>query len=526
MILNDCKKVLIFVPHQDDEIAVAGALIWKMRQKEKEVFVCYATNGDYEIDADIRYSEACNALEVLGVDENHIIMLGYPDTSNEEEKKHIFYYDADAPICSKAGHTETYGGKLFTDYAWKMYGEHHAYTKKNYKQDVKQVILNLMPDFLICVDMDHHVDHRMLSLVFEQALGEVLRENSMYCPKVWKSFAYGTNFSGERDYWNVNLNETQFPHTRLADNKGRMDNPFYDWKKRVRFPVDENLYAFPIEEGLLYQALEKHVSQKAILFAETKINCDEVYWERRTDNLLLHADIRVSSGKAEFLNDFMLFNCSEIHQVEQLVMSGMWKPEQGDKEKKVSIYLEQEETLQSLSIWGKGRNVRITVSMDGNRKQLYLKHWIGEVEIFFSTPVKTKRLEICFTYKDKEEFGVGEIEAFEPKNNVLEYAAILCDSKALTKYYTQKHFCNIEVYQYYEFNIKGKQDTIIYEELKNNANPSILKRKKYKVYNSPKNKMIHLEDGSFIKIIRLNRQEWNQRLTLLNEMKKEFQRIK
>ena len=458
MTLKDCKSILIFVPHQDDEIAVAGALIWKMRKQGKEVYVCYATNGDYEIDADIRYREAREALKVLGVDESHIIMLGYPDTSNEEGKKHLFYFDENIPIHSKAGYEETYGGNLFKDYAWKKNGKHHAYIKENYKNDVKQVITDIMPDFLICVDMDHHVDHRMLSLVFEQAMGEVLKEMPCYCPKIWKAFAYGTNFSGERDYWEVNLKETQFPHTRLLDNKGRMDNPFYDWNKRIRFPVDEELYAFPIEGGKLYQALEKHVSQKAILFAETKINCDEVYWERRTDNLLLHADITASSGKASYLNDFMLFDCREIHEVEYLKMNGMWRPDKEDREKKVSIEFSKETAVQKLSFWGKGKNVWIIVNMEGTKKSLYIRKWLGEAEMLFSAPVNTKNIEVLFSYKEKEEFGVGEMEAFALRNSAYEYTEVLMDNKMLKTYYTPWRYPKSETYVYWENNTgAGKQ---------------------------------------------------------------------
>lgn len=62
------KKILVFIPYQDDEILCAGNLeLWR-RKQEKKVFVCYATNGDYKCEAEIRMREAKESCKRLGIE--------------------------------------------------------------------------------------------------------------------------------------------------------------------------------------------------------------------------------------------------------------------------------------------------------------------------------------------------------------------------------------------------------------------------------------------------------------------------
>ena len=43
------KKVLLFVPHQDDEINIAYGLLYKIRNIAKNIKVVYSTNGNYVV---------------------------------------------------------------------------------------------------------------------------------------------------------------------------------------------------------------------------------------------------------------------------------------------------------------------------------------------------------------------------------------------------------------------------------------------------------------------------------------------
>ena len=77
------KKIMIFAPHQDDEINLAGGLIPSLIECDAEVKVVYSTNGDFITKPSTRYKECIKSLSVLGVEKENIIFLGYSDQYSE-----------------------------------------------------------------------------------------------------------------------------------------------------------------------------------------------------------------------------------------------------------------------------------------------------------------------------------------------------------------------------------------------------------------------------------------------------------
>ncbi len=71
--------VMVFIPHEDDEINVAGATIYGLKQEGFHVICVFATNGNRSYLAETRIQEAAAALKTLGVPYEDIIILGYPD---------------------------------------------------------------------------------------------------------------------------------------------------------------------------------------------------------------------------------------------------------------------------------------------------------------------------------------------------------------------------------------------------------------------------------------------------------------
>ena len=72
------KQVLVFVPHQDDDINLVGGLIEQYTQQGSEVSVVFSTNGDSNpnVPADIRAAEVLSALEPVGVKKENIYLGG------------------------------------------------------------------------------------------------------------------------------------------------------------------------------------------------------------------------------------------------------------------------------------------------------------------------------------------------------------------------------------------------------------------------------------------------------------------
>src|SRR5689334_779305 len=73
--------VLVLAPHPDDEIIVAGGILYAAQQAGREVTVAVVTNGDFlGLDyGDVRQNECVAGLAVLGIPEDRIVFLGYPD---------------------------------------------------------------------------------------------------------------------------------------------------------------------------------------------------------------------------------------------------------------------------------------------------------------------------------------------------------------------------------------------------------------------------------------------------------------
>lgn len=97
------KKVMVIVPHEDDDLLISGQVLPPMYKNGADVRVVFATNGDKRVSAYTRQSEACNALEKLGIPREKVIFLGYPDGTQLYVGKKAFSFSS--------GWDHTYAGK-------------------------------------------------------------------------------------------------------------------------------------------------------------------------------------------------------------------------------------------------------------------------------------------------------------------------------------------------------------------------------------------------------------------------------
>ena len=259
------KKTLVIVPHQDDETNLVGNIMDVLTRDE--VYVLYSSIDTNPERAVIRKREAIAACAVWGIDKEHILFLDYPDTANRAGKH--FYTDGD----------------------------------KRVEKSIEDIILSIKPDIIFATDFDFHSDHRMLSLAFEHAMGKVLMEHSGYRPCVLKGFCYETAYYGVEDYRATTTNLTL---QKLAP----ISNASYKWDKRISVKsIDKERI---IWKRKAYKALACHKSQYAVLHAKSIVNDDNVFWNRRTDNLLYDSNLTTSSGDAEKLRDFLILDTYDI----------------------------------------------------------------------------------------------------------------------------------------------------------------------------------------------------------------------
>ena len=406
------KKVMVIVPHEDDDLLISGQVLPPMYKNGADVRVVFATNGDKRVSAYTRQSEACNALEKLGIPREKVIFLGYPDGTQLYVGKKAYSFSS--------GWDHTYAGKGFKDYHFDRFGTHAQYTAENMVDDIESVILEYRPDYILAIDFDTHTDHRGVSISFEKAMERILKKESGYTPKVLKCFGYSLAWKSKPDFYALNIKSTVMQdREKNNDPSYETDVPQYRWNNRVRLPIDKKSLSHSILRCSEYKALSEHLSQYAYCYSERIINGDSVYWNRRTDSLTYNADISVSSGDASLLNDFRLIGVGNRTAGPNVKLENcVSRFDKNDAQKTVTVKFDSPKTVSCVSLYdnfGLNSNILggvITFS-DGSKVEVPALNSDGsETRVVF----EPKHNITSFTFKVTEYEGVAgldEIEAFE-----------------------------------------------------------------------------------------------------------------
>ena len=121
------KQVLVLVPHQDDEVCLAGGILEQYTRAGSRVHLAYATAGDYYGLAEVRSREALAAAELMGIRREDVYWLGYGNQWQPQgDKTHIYFSEQGGRVwTSHFGVTETYGTTVIGP--WRQ----SAYTRNN-----------------------------------------------------------------------------------------------------------------------------------------------------------------------------------------------------------------------------------------------------------------------------------------------------------------------------------------------------------------------------------------------------------
>lgn len=405
------KSVMVIVPHPDDEINVAGGLIAWLYEHKIKTTVVYTTNGNYRGKGGKRLREAIDSITTLGGNENDIVWLGYSDHS-ANEKTHVYMEPLEWQ--DRFGKKQTYlcGGTAH-EFCFLRSGVHHDQNRASFIADIRQCVASARPDVIVCVDFDSHPDHRAASLGFEHALGELLK-NGDYQPTVFKAFAYPTGYGGKKDFFSGELKNTAYNPERFAD--PRFENPYYSWDERSRFEVSEKAKELFLPDNTLYRALRCHKSQNVSERADRIINADQVAWQRRTDNLLMRAGLWASSGETQYLNDFLLFDCSNImngYSERPRFDLGAWIPEASDERPTIRIEFDNPEEFDRLCLYRRiadGFIRKIRLVFDGKTEMEFSDQSEDLVWKIRFDSIRAKTVEIHVLARESDEAGLTEIE--------------------------------------------------------------------------------------------------------------------
>ena len=484
--LESNKKALIFVPHEDDEINICGGIIPILIDKKVQVKVVYSTNGDYVTRSQTRIKECINSLNILGVPSENIILMGYSDQHGEMDD-HLYMTDENNIWKSKKGYTKTYHPFNKKEVAMKYENVHHDFNKKNFIRDLVFIIEDEKPDYIYCIDFDSHADHRALSLGLEEALGIVLNKCKNYTPIVYKSFAYPTCYFGYKDFDNINIKSTKFKTEEFSYSV--LENPYYLYGQRVRFPLKKESRTKFLLGNKTFNALRCHKSQCIVGRAGQTINGDQIFWQRRTDNLLYNSNVTVSSGDKAKLFDFMLFKCSNIlkgNTKKVYLESDSWIPDFNDKSPTIEIEFSDIKKLDELvlyhSISTDSIISEIEITGDNYKKTFKLKRTKNNISKINLSKLVSKKIIIKVINKTGDDAGFSEIEIFEHKKRLIEFIKLEIDGDFAYKYYYKNEEFKVYSYDGYESKYLNEDEfKIISNNIEISNNKLILKKKTNKL---------------------------------------------
>ena len=270
------KRILIIVPHPDDELNIAGIVINNHKNKGN-IWILYTTNFDIYGKAEMskRYKELQKLMRYMGIPNNNILFLGF----------HVYDGTRNQYAYSIPGTTAVMEGELETE--------------ETLKKGIKRVIEKIKPDIIYSIDCDDHIDHKRTSFAVDNVANEFVRDSKYYrdIPLFFKGFAYATCWSSYNDFYEKNNS------TRCFECGHNTIEP-YDWESRIRIPyINNGAYSRFLSKCWLKGAYLCYRSQNIYSHIGKCINSDQVLWKLETDNILIGCKVKLSSGTFDAIFD-------------------------------------------------------------------------------------------------------------------------------------------------------------------------------------------------------------------------------
>jgi LmbE family N-acetylglucosaminyl deacetylase len=263
--IKTSDRVLVIAAHPDDETLATGGMIQRIVEKHAQVLVVLMTNGDANSNSlnvgDVRHLETIRALEKLGVKENGLLFLSYPDRG----VKNLFYENWDYDKLYKG-----MNGAKIAPYSF-SFQKNAPYCGANVVMNLEQIMGNFDPTMIFYPDQsDNHPDHWATSAFVRYAAVE-------------------TNYKGKQYTYLVH----EFPEI--------------DWPKPQGYSPNANLYSptelylsnaewlnFPLTEN------EENLKGEAISCYRTQLDSGKTFLQsfiRKNEIFAIYPDIKIEKIK-------------------------------------------------------------------------------------------------------------------------------------------------------------------------------------------------------------------------------------
>jgi len=189
------QRLVVIAPHPDDELLAAGGLIQNVIANGGEVKVVIVTNGDGEFLSRLlnnplslpnavnyigfgenRQQETMQALDSLGIDQNEVVFLGYPDGLINK----LWESDWSSIPPMKASYTKTDSSPYQN-----TYNKQAAYRGSDLFGDLLTIFEDFQPDIILLPHPeDTHLDHSAVSNFSRFAIAKLLASSNRPPPMV------------------------------------------------------------------------------------------------------------------------------------------------------------------------------------------------------------------------------------------------------------------------------------------------------------------------------------------------------
>lgn len=306
--VGEPEKLLVLVPHEDDEALIAAGIIHNAILEGDTVKVAIVTNGDcngWNQSLGIkRINESIAAMEVLGLSRENITVFGYSDTGGFEPWTRyadsflykLYHASSDTQVLSSNfGNTQTYGvPEVLDDYHYQKTGEHGSYTRQNFVWDLTSYIEEYMPDRIYTTSAyDRHGDHGYLNVFATDIVRGIVDRNPAYAPVMYEMIVHSTD--GDV-LWPV-LDRDPSP-LQYYTAPANMDEIPLRWEDRVSVPMPMDMQTIPRSGNMKNVCLATYTSQYSSWIGSfTK--ADEFFWAKDFSNLAFRASITASSSTGQ-----------------------------------------------------------------------------------------------------------------------------------------------------------------------------------------------------------------------------------
>jgi LmbE family N-acetylglucosaminyl deacetylase len=280
--------ILVVAPHPDDDIIMAAGVVQRALARGEAVRVVYITNGDYQgvSFAPQRQAEAVAGQGALGLGEDNLIFLGYPDgyvfEIRDRWRYPWDYPDPDDPLTTpNNGISATYASRGLgrTDYHRYRFGVAGSYRWETMVGDMADLLNNYRPSHIFSTSQwDTHLDHEATFFLVQAAVLQLMTTVPSYNPTIHKT----TVWPGD-DTWPMPLDPTtyftQIPKPPFTNRWGA--NPL-TWPERESLDVPLAMQSPFLPGNPKYNAIAAHDSQDGVDgYIGRWLHKDEFFWTER-----------------------------------------------------------------------------------------------------------------------------------------------------------------------------------------------------------------------------------------------------